>query len=130
MDVDADVDADAEAEEDGDAINAAACGWSWGCSVNPIVADAAAATAALVTNETNTMVSNIFVVVRMILDALKLFSPLKNIVPTDIRSFLSPPAKEKRGREQFNQNGMQTVWKKERLKYCPVSSARKHYDKR
>lgn len=107
-----DVDADAEAEADGDEINAAACGCSWGCTVNPIVADAAATTVALVTNDTSANVSNILVVTRMIFDALKLFIPLKNIVPTDIRSFLSPPAGERKKiqKKREREKTIQSEW--------------------
>lgn len=96
--MDVDDDADAESEADADEINAAACGWNCGCSVNPIVGDAAAAATATfpLTNDTiamtNANVSNIFDVVRIIRDALKLFSCLLNIVPTDILSFQNPPA--------------------------------------
>lgn len=102
-------DADAEAEADGDEINAAACGWSWGGSVNPIVADAATAavTLTLLINDTvanaNANVSNTFDVIRMILDALILFIPLLNIVPTDILSFLNPPAKKREKTEKWNE---------------------------
>lgn len=92
--------ADAGADADGDEINAAACGWSWGCSANPIVTDAAVVTVTLLNNDTvakaNANVSNTSDVIRMILDALMLFIPLLNIVATDVLSLLNPPAKRNR----------------------------------
>lgn len=94
---------DNDSETDGDEINAAACGWSWGCSVNPIVdaADVAAATLVLLISVmvamVNTNVSNIFDVICRIFGALKLVRRWLNIVATlDIRSFLNPPANKRR----------------------------------
>lgn len=118
--------ADADAETDGDEINAAACGWNWGDSVNPIVAEAAAATVMLLTNDTNANVSNIFDVARMILDVLKLFIRLLNIVPMDNFSFLNPPAKQSKKRKTGVKSNIHVtnkcIWK------WFVSKPRKHYD--
>lgn len=91
-----------ETEADGDEINAAACGWSCGCSVNPIVAgDVAAATLTQLIIDTVAIVyvniSTNFSVVRIIRDALKLVRRWLNIVATfDILSFLNPPVRWKK----------------------------------
>lgn len=109
-------DADDDAETDGDEMNAAACGCSWGCSVNPIVDEAAAAAAAeatmvvLLSTDTVAIVSamalNIFDVARIIFDPLILFMLRLNIFPMAILSVRNPSRKKigrKREREKKQQ---------------------------